>query len=477
MTCRKCGVENPESAVFCGACGARLDGKKPCPSCGQLNEEAFSFCMFCGAKMQPELPETQLEPNEETAIAEAVATQPKPKMNREELERKITSWSDRIQSIALLIGACFALLFVFFIGGTFGYGELGESDEALRGLAPAENLYYFFYGIYRDIADVSLGKAYFNGLARTPLYAYGITGTLAVTATLICTAVFSLRAIYAFVMNTTKKSEKRSDKYALGAIVSFLIGSLVFSLLNVYGAEISLGITIANRYELNAATEWGIALGALAILVASVCAILKKGFGVWKKASLIKIGIFALTLLVGAIALGVAQIASIGMSAEQSGIGMSIDVGFSKIAQAMVYATAVNASRLGGSLYAKVTTELEIGVIAYTVATVLSVAALTAIGLSLWKKLRSVYTGELQSGSTLSIVGAALALVVLIAAIVGNSCMTEVGRLVDSATGSSEQFEFSLGGVIVAFALSLLNVVGSFVMKKFCAADPSATDV
>ena len=50
MNCPKCGVENPSDAVFCSACGERIDGKKHCIKCGKLIDEKNVYCNYCGTR-------------------------------------------------------------------------------------------------------------------------------------------------------------------------------------------------------------------------------------------------------------------------------------------------------------------------------------------------------------------------------------------------------------------------------------------
>ena len=44
MICKHCSTENPESAVFCGICGKRLDGNVVCSHCGNLMPEENNYC-------------------------------------------------------------------------------------------------------------------------------------------------------------------------------------------------------------------------------------------------------------------------------------------------------------------------------------------------------------------------------------------------------------------------------------------------
>jgi hypothetical protein len=50
MYCSKCGVENPEEAVFCKNCGFQFQNSNSvkCFSCGNLNNQNTKFCGQCG---------------------------------------------------------------------------------------------------------------------------------------------------------------------------------------------------------------------------------------------------------------------------------------------------------------------------------------------------------------------------------------------------------------------------------------------
>ncbi|HEA65629.1 MAG TPA: zinc ribbon domain-containing protein [Desulfobacterales bacterium] len=49
MKCPKCQHENPDEAVFCGSCGAKLS--LVCPQCGAENPPMNKFCMKCGLNL------------------------------------------------------------------------------------------------------------------------------------------------------------------------------------------------------------------------------------------------------------------------------------------------------------------------------------------------------------------------------------------------------------------------------------------
>ena len=51
--CNNCGMDNPDTSVFCGRCGSRLTAAstgKICPSCKNTMPDDMIFCDHCGAK-------------------------------------------------------------------------------------------------------------------------------------------------------------------------------------------------------------------------------------------------------------------------------------------------------------------------------------------------------------------------------------------------------------------------------------------
>lgn len=55
MNCSGCGFENPDTARFCGDCGAELSTVLRCASCGTENSRGQKFCNGCGQRLT-ELP-------------------------------------------------------------------------------------------------------------------------------------------------------------------------------------------------------------------------------------------------------------------------------------------------------------------------------------------------------------------------------------------------------------------------------------
>ena len=48
MKCLSCGAEIPDSASFCGVCGAKVNRGKCCAKCGAPLAENATFCDQCG---------------------------------------------------------------------------------------------------------------------------------------------------------------------------------------------------------------------------------------------------------------------------------------------------------------------------------------------------------------------------------------------------------------------------------------------
>jgi len=54
LTCFSCNTVNPEGAMFCENCGAKL-GELPreyCKECGTMNPKGLKFCGECGKKLE-----------------------------------------------------------------------------------------------------------------------------------------------------------------------------------------------------------------------------------------------------------------------------------------------------------------------------------------------------------------------------------------------------------------------------------------
>ena len=60
MKCSKCQVENREGAIFCMACGSKLE--QSCPACGNFTQLEATFCDSCGSSLTKQTPSSKVQP-------------------------------------------------------------------------------------------------------------------------------------------------------------------------------------------------------------------------------------------------------------------------------------------------------------------------------------------------------------------------------------------------------------------------------
>ncbi|MDE7265352.1 MAG: zinc ribbon domain-containing protein, partial [Clostridia bacterium] len=111
MNCKFCFTENPDDAVFCKACGKRLDGTAVCGSCSKQIPADSAFCPYCGV-MQGKTQPSCAPPA--AAKAEVVSAQAFEGVKTRKIDfEKIFRYA--IPAAALIV-ALLSLIFVFFIG-------------------------------------------------------------------------------------------------------------------------------------------------------------------------------------------------------------------------------------------------------------------------------------------------------------------------------------------------------------------------
>ena len=54
LTCFSCNIVNPEGAMFCENCGAKLGvlPREYCKECGTMNQSGLKFCGECGNRLE-----------------------------------------------------------------------------------------------------------------------------------------------------------------------------------------------------------------------------------------------------------------------------------------------------------------------------------------------------------------------------------------------------------------------------------------
>ena len=270
MVCKKCGAETlADGAVYCAACGTRLDGKIQCENCNQFNDGANAFCVYCGTRIDGktvcktcgELIDGAFCAKCGTAVGKTVKTEKKAKPttpNKQGLWDKIFGLTSG--GIALL-GAVFALIFVFLIGfvGVTTETTGTKTVTAEEGM----NIYYFFGNAYKDLADVKtqVEAMQCESLLIADAYLYTIICTVLAAVTIGCVVGFAVPAIISYVKYATGKTEKMDSKWALLTIFSFLGGVAALFAQNYINVKTVLnGTTQTMMTKANGATIAGVVL-------------------------------------------------------------------------------------------------------------------------------------------------------------------------------------------------------------------------
>ena len=116
MKCPKCGVENPESAKFCGECGTKLE--KVCPNCQHPNPPQFKFCNECGQNLTAATKPVPQELSFDEKLAKIQRYLPK------DLTQKILAQRDKIEGERKQV----TVMFCDMEGYTSLTGKLGSEE-------------------------------------------------------------------------------------------------------------------------------------------------------------------------------------------------------------------------------------------------------------------------------------------------------------------------------------------------------------
>ena len=303
MICKKCNaIVSEEGAVYCHECGARLDGKKPCPSCGEYIEEKYTYCVYCGARTDGKVacpscgtyhngafcPDcgTPLKVGQTATVAKA--KEEKKSISSDKKQRIWNTLFAWIRSGAGLACAAFALIFVWFIGFTL---RITGEESTLSGLgisAQTPNLFYFFGDVYKELASLKSAAVFESDIPLTSGYIYAISGTAVSVATIALVVGFSISAIVGFIRFTVTKKENNVAKWGVGAAIAFLGGTALLYALNAVsmGVEASSGtekVSANLSIAYNGATVAGIVLCAVFLALYVAGNLVRKG-AAWREA-------------------------------------------------------------------------------------------------------------------------------------------------------------------------------------------------
>lgn len=276
MECKKCGIENDDSAVYCKSCGSRLDGKIKCPGCGEYNDEGSAFCVHCGARIDGKKPcprcgtlsdgkfcqacGASLE-EKKTSASDPVKSQPAPKSTAAPVtyyrREPFTLWQKilRIVGNSLAMAAVtFAVAFMFMSGLKTTLG--GEANPKVT---------YYFLEIFNDVDKIITANPDSN---TAPLLLQAIIAFGIYAAMLIYVFVNWITSLVNFIKTTKGGCRYTILVKAASAVCFYILANMI--VLTTYYSYIDYSGEVT-KMTLNKSTETGIAVSAVLILVAVLC--------------------------------------------------------------------------------------------------------------------------------------------------------------------------------------------------------------
>ena len=475
MVCKKCGAETLDGALFCGSCGTRLDGKKPCVACNKLNDENSAYCVFCGARIDGKkvctscgtayegkfCPTCGYGGEKEKAKNPTIAP-----LGENACEGK--KWSlKRILSFTAsclgILGVLFALTFVFFIGAK---AEV-IGNEISTGKTKM-NLFYFFGGFFKEAKALGvLEKSLLGDMTKFTTYTYGILGLVITVATLVLVVTFATIAIVKFVMNLLGKSNQSADKWSVLTIGSFFFGAGAFYGLHKFTLDLtasasSISANVSTGIALNGGATAGVILCSILLGLFALCKIVAKGKALLKVNSIVK-------LSVGVVGVALSTVVFIclknsGIASSIAGTGVETKGGFTAYLLNYGVASLAGITDLENiAMIGKVQSAVIFGNLAQIM---LTVALIFAV-LSLCYKLLATTEDKARSGMAWAIVTFATLVTALIFALISTGAMESVyemsllleGNIELEAIGlGSLAVEFKTTGIIVALVFAFLNL-------------------
>ncbi len=273
MVCQKCGTQCADDAVYCGACGNRLDGKKRCPSCEKWVDGNFAYCSYCGVRIDGKktcqscgtVYEGKFCVNCGTAAESVVKTGyanvATPSTSTPKKEKRLSAKTSAFSaSTFALVGALFALIFVFCIGiKSVALGmDMGEKTS----------LFYYFSDYFEEMEALELSELgftpWYEKTVAAMLNQVGVFGAIIAGFGLISVGVLSIVTIAVYVRNVLGYSEKKADVWGIAAMVAYLLCSLMFIGYHKVSADYE-GLEEMATIQANGATVAGIVLCSIAL--------------------------------------------------------------------------------------------------------------------------------------------------------------------------------------------------------------------
>ena len=374
-----------------------------------------------------------------------------------------------------LLGAVFALIFVFLIGfvGVTTETTGTKTVTAEEGI----NIYYFFGNAYKDLADVKTQVAAMQceSLLIADAYLYTIICTVLAAVTIGCVVGFAVPAIISYVKYATGKTEKMDSKWALLTILSFLGGVAALFAQNYINVKTVLnGTTQTMMTKANGATVAGV---VLCIIFAALWlgAKLASYGSQWKEKAFIKkavcvlVSVCLLSALFGVwqyLTLGMEMITTTGNSSTS--IIVTKNMVISKFSPA--YSNEYFIALAEGMLEEAVLIKYEPKLIGYFASNIILVFVGIAGTVSIAGCLQSraaTADGKQYKGLIFSIVLFALSAVSLALFIVMNANANAIFEVAYVGASSMLEVNYSYGPCIAVMILAGLNLAVSITQTVF----------
>ena len=442
MICKHCSTENPESAVFCGICGKRLDGNVVCSHCGNLMPEENNYCFACGARMNTPPAQASAQPESAPTSAQPASVNVRPAVPA---KQKTGAWKKILEIIGGAVGMTgvfFALLFTFLIGISAGTGAGADMLNVNADL----NLYYYFGKVYEQIATGLSDMTSYSAFYEANIYLLAILGTVLSAATIITVFTLSVITLVRYLRKLLKKSEKDYAPTLIGAILTYILGASLFLGFNNMSitAVISSSLSVSAGIRYNTATLAGIILSVLFLCGFIGCRAAQFGKKLGKPSYLYRV-IFS---GVGTVLIGIVW-----------SMATNVIFALSDPSSVTIRLSAYNAINMMATEYASITSEPDMALYVSVLLTLVLQIALTILSALIAIRLMKNLTCEKSSACLgLGIAQATVALVMLIAALLACSFYLQAENI--------PSYEKAISPVaIVAFVFSIL-LLGTTIAHK-----------
>ena len=482
MTCKKCGAETlVEGAIYCASCGNRLDGKIQCNNCGQFNDGTNAFCVFCGTRIDGktvcancgELIEGAFCAHCGTAVS--VAKQPKNKVNENSIKAKANAtkakepkFLDRVFGLTAggiaLLGAVFALIFVFLIGfAVKARGNVEELDSLT--LTNASNIYYFFGDAYKEMGEMETAfeQMLCKDLLMGDVYLYTIICTVISAVTLGCVVGFAVPAVIFYVRYATGKTEKMNSKWALLTIISFLGGVAMLYAQNYTSIKMSVGTEMIKvAMNPNGATMAGVVLCIVFTALWLGVKLVSYG-GEWKNKDFIKKAVCVILSVCLLSALFVVwQHVSLALKIDDTAESANMSIGFAPAIYNLFFVSTAESMLTGGGIY-----QYESNLIAVYACNIVMIFVSVGGVVSIMGCLKSRFSAAEDkdyTGLVFGIIAFALTVVSLILLII---MQVNADIIFGGSTETTTEIGYHYGACIASLVLAGLNLAVSITQSVF----------